>query len=164
MSCGVGRRQGLNPTLLWTWCRSAASAPSLGTSICQGCASPPNKTKTNKKKKKKKKKGTKTKKERKEKQSMNTEADNSNDLSTFDSFLCQRWREEHYEIGKLSVPLNRMIFQQRWLCFYITEICTFMSFYILSIHFGILKYIFCNTFPFVFFFFFAIFLGGSRGI
>ena len=26
MSCGVGRRHGLDPTLLWLWCRSAAAA------------------------------------------------------------------------------------------------------------------------------------------
>ena len=27
MSCGVGRRQGLDPALLWLWCRPAATAP-----------------------------------------------------------------------------------------------------------------------------------------
>ena len=27
MTCGVGRRQGLDPTLLWLWCRPAAIAP-----------------------------------------------------------------------------------------------------------------------------------------
>ena len=27
MSCGVGRRRGLDPTLLWLWCRPAATAP-----------------------------------------------------------------------------------------------------------------------------------------
>ena len=27
MSCGVGRRRGLDPTLLWLWCRLAAVAP-----------------------------------------------------------------------------------------------------------------------------------------
>jgi len=26
MSCGVGRRRGLDPTLLWLWCRPAAVA------------------------------------------------------------------------------------------------------------------------------------------
>ena len=26
MSCGVGHRQGLNPALLWLWCRLAATA------------------------------------------------------------------------------------------------------------------------------------------
>ena len=26
MSCGVGRRHGLDPTLLWLWCRLAAVA------------------------------------------------------------------------------------------------------------------------------------------
>ena len=28
MSCGVGRRHGLDPTFLWLWCRPAATAPS----------------------------------------------------------------------------------------------------------------------------------------
>ena len=27
MSCGVGRRHGLGPALLWLWCRPAAAAP-----------------------------------------------------------------------------------------------------------------------------------------
>ena len=27
MSCGVGHRCGLDPTLLWLWCRLAAVAP-----------------------------------------------------------------------------------------------------------------------------------------
>ena len=27
MSCGVGRRCGLDPVLLWLWCRLAATAP-----------------------------------------------------------------------------------------------------------------------------------------
>ena len=27
MSCGVGRRHGSDPTLLWLWCRLAAGAP-----------------------------------------------------------------------------------------------------------------------------------------
>ena len=27
MSCGVGRRHGLTPMLLWLWCRPAATAP-----------------------------------------------------------------------------------------------------------------------------------------
>ena len=27
VSCGVGRRHGLDPTLLWLWCRPAAAAP-----------------------------------------------------------------------------------------------------------------------------------------
>ena len=27
MGCGVGRRQGLDPVLLWLWCRPAAAAP-----------------------------------------------------------------------------------------------------------------------------------------
>ena len=27
MSCGVGRRGGLDPALLWLWCKPAATAP-----------------------------------------------------------------------------------------------------------------------------------------
>ena len=27
MSCGVGRRHGSDPVLLWLWCRPAATAP-----------------------------------------------------------------------------------------------------------------------------------------
>ena len=27
MSCGVGRRQGSDPELLWLWCKQAAIAP-----------------------------------------------------------------------------------------------------------------------------------------
>ena len=27
LSCGVGRRHGLDPMLLWLWCRPAAAAP-----------------------------------------------------------------------------------------------------------------------------------------
>ena len=27
MSCGVGRRLGLDPALLWLWCRPVATAP-----------------------------------------------------------------------------------------------------------------------------------------
>ena len=27
MSCGVGRRHGSDPSLLWLWCRPAATAP-----------------------------------------------------------------------------------------------------------------------------------------
>ena len=29
MSCGVGHRLGSDPTLLWLWCRLAATAPIL---------------------------------------------------------------------------------------------------------------------------------------
>ena len=40
MSGGVGRRCGLDPVLLWRWCKLAASSsdsiPSLGTSMCHG--------------------------------------------------------------------------------------------------------------------------------
>ena len=42
MSCGVGCRCGLDPTLLWLWLRLMASSPirtpSLGTSIYHGCS------------------------------------------------------------------------------------------------------------------------------
>ena len=27
MSCGVGRRRGLDPALLWLWCKPEATAP-----------------------------------------------------------------------------------------------------------------------------------------
>ena len=27
MSCGVGRRRGMDPALLWLWCRAVATAP-----------------------------------------------------------------------------------------------------------------------------------------
>ena len=27
MSCGIGRRHGSDPTLLWLWCRLASTAP-----------------------------------------------------------------------------------------------------------------------------------------
>ena len=55
MSCGVGRRLGSDPKLLWLWRRpQLQSTPSLGTSIC--CGSSPRKGKKTKKKKKKKKK------------------------------------------------------------------------------------------------------------
>ena len=41
MSCGIGRRRGLDLALLWLWCRPAAEAlittPSLGTFICWEC-------------------------------------------------------------------------------------------------------------------------------
>ena len=40
MNCGVGCRRGLDPALLWLWCRPAGyssdSTPSLGTSVCLG--------------------------------------------------------------------------------------------------------------------------------
>ena len=29
MSCGIGRRRGLDPALLWLWCRLAGAAPIL---------------------------------------------------------------------------------------------------------------------------------------
>ena len=41
VSCGVGRRPGSDPALLWLWRRLAATAPiqspSLGTSVCCRC-------------------------------------------------------------------------------------------------------------------------------
>ena len=51
-SCGVGCRHGLDPALLWLWCKLAAVAliqPSLGTSVCCECV-PKKKTKTKKQK------------------------------------------------------------------------------------------------------------------
>ena len=51
VSCGVGRRPGSDPALLWLWCRSIYSCdwtPSLGTSICCRC-SPKKRTKRRKK-------------------------------------------------------------------------------------------------------------------
>ena len=59
VSCGVGRRQGLDPALLWLWHRLAATAdstPSLGTSICRE-SSPRNGKKRTEKTNKKKFKG-----------------------------------------------------------------------------------------------------------
>ena len=54
MSCGIGRRHGSDPTLLWLWHRlggySSDSTPSLGTSVC--CQSGPRNGKKDKKKKK----------------------------------------------------------------------------------------------------------------
>jgi len=51
VSCGVGRRQGSNPKLLWLWCRQAATAPiqllAWETSVCHGCG--PKKKKERKK-------------------------------------------------------------------------------------------------------------------
>ena len=45
MSCGTSRRRSSDPALLWLWYRPAAGAPnltpSLGTSNCCGCGSPP---------------------------------------------------------------------------------------------------------------------------
>ena len=36
LNCSVGRRQGLDPELLWLWCRLQLQFnPSLGTSICR---------------------------------------------------------------------------------------------------------------------------------
>ena len=43
MSCGIGRRRGLDLKLLWLWCRLAATALiwplawGLGNSVCHGC-------------------------------------------------------------------------------------------------------------------------------
>ena len=57
MSCGVGRRCGLDPELPWLWCRpssySSDSPPSLGTSMCRGCGPKKTKDKTKKKNKNK---------------------------------------------------------------------------------------------------------------
>ena len=58
MSCGVGRRCGLDPMLLWLWCRLAATAsirpPAMELPYAAGAAL--EKAKGQKKKKKKKKK------------------------------------------------------------------------------------------------------------
>ena len=55
VNCDVGCRRGLDPELLWLWCRPEATAPigplSLGTAICLRCG--PKKKKDNKKKKRK---------------------------------------------------------------------------------------------------------------
>ena len=57
MSCGVGRRRGSDPKLLWLWYRHVATAPigplALGTSMC--CRSSPRKGKKKKKEKRKEK-------------------------------------------------------------------------------------------------------------
>ena len=54
MSCGVDRRRGSDPLLLWLWCRpvgySSDSTRSLGTSICRKCGSKKTKKKSKKKK------------------------------------------------------------------------------------------------------------------
>ena len=51
VSCDVGLRRGLDPALMWLWCRLAEVAlirpPSLGTSMCHRCN--PKKQKQNKK-------------------------------------------------------------------------------------------------------------------
>ena len=54
VSCGVGRRCGSDPELLWLWLwrRQVYQTPSLGTSMCHGCG--PRKDKKTKKKKKRK--------------------------------------------------------------------------------------------------------------
>ena len=52
VSCGVGRRRGSDPVLLWLWCSCSCScssywAPSLGTSLCCGCGPKKKKIKKN---------------------------------------------------------------------------------------------------------------------
>ena len=54
MSCGIGRRHGLDPTLLWLWQRPTAAAP-IGPLACEpsyavGVALKDKKTKKKKKK------------------------------------------------------------------------------------------------------------------
>ena len=58
MSCGVGRRCGLDPMLLWLWCRLAAVAPirPLAWEPPYATGVAPEKAKRQKKKKKRKKK------------------------------------------------------------------------------------------------------------
>ena len=57
MSCGVGYRPGLDPELLWLWCRPAAAAPipplAWETPYAVGMALEKAKTQKTKKKKKK---------------------------------------------------------------------------------------------------------------
>ena len=65
MSCGVGRRRGTDPALLWLWCRPVAMAP-----IRPLAWEPPYATgeaQEMAKKRQKKKKGQKKKKEKKRK-------------------------------------------------------------------------------------------------
>ena len=60
MSCGAGRRRGLDPALLWLEATAPIKTPSLETSVCRGCGpkkQKKNKTKNKKKKTKNKKKG-----------------------------------------------------------------------------------------------------------
>ena len=56
MSCGVGRRRGSDPTLLWLWCRPVATAPvrllAWEPPHASGAALEKNKNKTNKQTKK----------------------------------------------------------------------------------------------------------------
>ena len=59
MSCGIGRRCGSDPALLWLWCRPAVTAP-IGPLAWE----PPYATGAALKKKKKKKKTTTTKENR----------------------------------------------------------------------------------------------------
>ena len=55
MSCGVGHRRGLEPMLLWLWCRPAATAPirPLAWEPPYAMGAAPEKAKSWKKKKKK---------------------------------------------------------------------------------------------------------------
>ena len=56
MSCGVGHRFGLDPSLLWLWCRLAAIAPIRPLAWEPPCASGAALEKAKKDQKKKKKK------------------------------------------------------------------------------------------------------------
>ena len=56
MSCGVGHRHGLDPLLLWLWCRPAAAALIQPLNWERPCAASAAPKKTKKKKKEKKKK------------------------------------------------------------------------------------------------------------
>ena len=62
MSCGVGRRRGSDPVLLWLWCRLAATVPirPLGWEPPYAMRAAPEKTKTRKKEKEKKKRENET--------------------------------------------------------------------------------------------------------
>ena len=69
MSCGVGRRRGSDPALLWLWCRPLATAPirplAWGSPHAAGMAIKIQKTKGRKKRKKEKERNETKRKERK---------------------------------------------------------------------------------------------------
>ena len=69
MSCGIGRRHGLDPKLLWLWCRPAAVAPigPLAWKLPYAMHVALKSKKKKKKKKKKEREREKKKKKRKEK-------------------------------------------------------------------------------------------------
>ena len=58
MSCGIGRRCGLDPVLLWLWCRLAATALNGPLACEHPCAADIALEKTKKKKERKKRKNS----------------------------------------------------------------------------------------------------------